>query len=145
MYGIERPNIFKGMLPKESWPNQEEEENEEKIRRAYVKMKRRAIAREKRRKRGNSEWKPELYEKVLVKPQLMSDAVRGITSKLLHLFQGPYWISKILGHSAYELKDEQGKMRGEFNKIQLRKYKGELPSQNKELQKHVGKQSDCED
>jgi hypothetical protein len=63
----------------------------------------------------------------------------------MHLIQGPYWISKILGHSAYELKDVQGKIRGEFNKKQLRKYKENLPSQNKELKKHVGKQSDCDD
>jgi predicted GIY-YIG superfamily endonuclease len=47
--------------------------------RAYVRIKRRAIAKEKCRKRGNAEWKPELYEKVSVKTQLMSDAVRGIT------------------------------------------------------------------
>jgi hypothetical protein len=70
------------MLPKESWPNQEEEENEEKVRRAYVKMKRRAMAREKRRKRGNAEYKQELYEKILVKTIPMYDAVRGISSKI---------------------------------------------------------------
>jgi hypothetical protein len=62
----------------------------------------------------------------------------------LHLFQGPYWISKILGHSAYELKDEQGKVRGEFDKKQLRKY-NELHTQHKELEKQVGKQCDCDD
>jgi hypothetical protein len=61
------------------------------------------------------------------------------------LFKGPYWISKILGHSAYEFKDEQGKIRGGFNKKQLRRYKEELHTQNKELEKHVGKQSDCID
>jgi hypothetical protein len=43
------------------------------------------------------------------------------------------------------LKAEQGKVGGEFNKKELRKYKEELPSQNKVLQKHVGKQSDFED
>jgi hypothetical protein len=140
MYGTERSNIFKKMLPKESWPDQEEEESDEKIRRACVKMKKRAIARDKRRKRGNAEWKPELNEKVLVKTQPMSDAVRGITSKFLHLFQGPCWISKILGHSAYELKDEQGKIRGDFNKKQLKQYKAELHTQTEKLETHVGKQ-----
>jgi hypothetical protein len=87
MYGIERPNIFKWILPNDSWPNQEEEENEEKIRRPYVKIKMKAIAKGKRRKRGKAEWNPELYEKLLVKTQLMSDAVRGITWKF-HLFEG---------------------------------------------------------
>ena len=31
-----------------------------------------------------------------------------------------------MGHSAYELRDEQGKIRGEFNKKQLKRYKEEL-------------------
>jgi hypothetical protein len=88
MYGIERPNSFKGMLSKEYWSNQEEEENEEMIRRAVRSCK-----------RDNFED--------------------------LHLFQGPYWISKMLGHSGYELKDEQETIRAEFNKKQLRKYKKE--------------------
>jgi hypothetical protein len=87
MYGTERPNIFK-MLPKESWSNHEEEENEEKIYRVYLKMKKWAIAREKRHKRGNAEWKPELCEEVLVKTQPMSNAVRGITSKYFICLKG---------------------------------------------------------
>jgi hypothetical protein len=45
--------------------------------------------------RGNAEWNPELNEKVLVKTQPISDTVRGVTSKCLHLFQGPYRISKV--------------------------------------------------
>ena len=69
------------------------------------------MAREKYCERGNAEWKPELDEKVIVETQPMSDAVREVTSKFQHLFQGPYGISKVLGHSAYELMDEQGKGR----------------------------------
>jgi hypothetical protein len=91
-------------------------------------MKKRAMPREKFRKQGNAEWNPERNEKVLVKTQPMSDAVRGITSTFLPLFQGPYRISKVLGHSAYELRDEQGKIRGEFNKKQLKRYKEEPPN-----------------
>jgi hypothetical protein len=89
-------------------------------------MKERSMAREMRRKRGKAEWKPELNEKVLVKTQPLPDAVKGKASKFLHLFQGPYWISKVLGHSAYELKDGQGKVKGEFNKKQLKQYKVKL-------------------
>jgi hypothetical protein len=88
MYGTERSNVFRNMLPKESCPDQDEEGIDDKIRRAYVKMKKRAMAREKRRKRRNAEWKPELNEKVLVKTQPTSNAVRGITSIFLHSFQG---------------------------------------------------------
>jgi len=86
MYGTERPNVFRKTVPRALWPDQEKE-IEEKIRGAYVKMKKRALAREKRSKRGNSLWKLELNEKVLFKTQPISDAVRGITSKFLHLFQ----------------------------------------------------------
>jgi hypothetical protein len=53
----------------------------------------------------------------------MSDAIRGMTSKFMHVFEGPYIITKLLDHSAYELRDESGKLRGEFNKKQLRLYR----------------------
>jgi len=87
MYGTERPNVFSRMVPKESWPEQGDEGSEEKIRRAYAKMKKREIAREKRRKKGNAEWNPELNERVLVKTQPMSDAVKGTTSKFCICFR----------------------------------------------------------
>jgi hypothetical protein len=67
LYGTEQPNVFRKTVPRELWRDHEEEEIEEKIRRAYVKMKKTALASGKRGKRGNSEWKPELNEKVLVK------------------------------------------------------------------------------
>jgi hypothetical protein len=51
MYGTERPNVFRKTVPRALWPDQEKE-IEEKIRGAYVKMKKRALAREKRCKRG---------------------------------------------------------------------------------------------
>jgi hypothetical protein len=53
----------------------------------------------------------------------MSDGIKEITSKFVHGFEGPYIITKLLNHSAYELRDESGKLRGEFNKKQLRLYR----------------------
>ena len=141
MYGTKRPNVFRKMVPKESWPEQEDKGIEEKISRAYVKMEKRAMAREKCRKQGNAEWNPELNEKVLVTTQPMSDAVRGITSEFLHLFQGPYRISKVLGHPAYEIRDEQCKIRGEFNKKQLKPYKEEPHTQTEKAEKHAWKRT----
>jgi hypothetical protein len=67
-----------------------------------------------------------------IKTQPMSDAVRGITSKFMYIYEGPFWISKILDHSAYELKDECGKVRGEFNKRQLKPYREERENQEGE-------------
>jgi hypothetical protein len=61
-------------------------------------------------------------ENLLVKTQPMSDAIKGMTSTFMHIFEEPYVITKLLDHSAYELRDESGKIRGEFNKRQLRQY-----------------------
>jgi len=55
----------------------------------------------------------------------MSDAEEGITAKFMYIFDRPFWVSKILDHSAYELKDKWGKVCGEFNKKQLKQYKEE--------------------
>jgi hypothetical protein len=62
---------------------------------------------------------------ILVKTQPMSDAVKRITAKFIYLFEGPFLVSKILDHSAYELRGEWGTARGKFNKNQLKQYKEE--------------------
>jgi hypothetical protein len=62
------------------------------------------------------------YEKVLVRKQPMSDVIKGMPSKFMQVFEGPYIITKLLDYSAYELRDESGKLQGEFNKKQLRQY-----------------------
>jgi hypothetical protein len=62
------------------------------------------------------------YENVLVRTQPMSDAIKRMTSKFMYVFEGPYIVARILDHSAYELRDESGRLRGEFNKKQLRRY-----------------------
>ena len=49
----------------------------------------------------------------------MSNAIKGMTLKFMHFFEGPYVITRLLDHSAYELRDENGKLQGEFNKKQL--------------------------
>jgi hypothetical protein len=105
---------------------------DEKLEKAYNRMRKRAEAREKRHKRGNTTWEPKINEKVLVKTEPMSDAVRGITSKFMYFYEGLFWINKILDHSAYELKDEWDKVRGEFNKRQLKPYREEREDQERE-------------
>ena len=88
----------------------------------YAKIKQKEAARERRHKKGNAIWTPKLNEKVLVRIQPMSDAIKGMTSKYMHVFKGPYIITKLLDHSAYKLRDESGKLWGEFNKKQLGLY-----------------------
>jgi hypothetical protein len=46
----------------------------------------------------------------------------------------------LLGYLAHELKDEQGKIMGEFNKKQLKQYKEELHTQTEESEIYVRKQ-----
>jgi len=46
----------------------------------------------------------------------MSDALKETTSKFMLLYEGPFLISKIYPYSAYELKDENGRAKGKFNK-----------------------------
>jgi len=104
---------------------------DEKLEKAYYKTRKRAETREKRRKRGNEAWEPKVNEKVLVKIQPMSDTVKGMAAKFMYIFEGPFLVSKILDHSAYEL-DEWGKLCGEFNKKQLQQYKEEKGDQEDE-------------
>jgi hypothetical protein len=52
----------------------------------------------------------------------VSDAIKGMTSTFVYVFEEPYIIMKLLDHSAYELRDKSGKLRGEFNKKQPRQY-----------------------
>ena len=96
-----------------------------KVLKAYVKMKEKASRRDRRRQLGNSRWMPKVNDKVLVKTQPMSDAIKGTTSKFMLLYEGPFFISKIYPHSAYELKDENGRARGKFNKKALKPYREE--------------------
>jgi len=125
MYGSERRNVLNKLMPNLPILDQRVEGLDEKLEKAYYKIRKRAENRKKRRKRGNATWEPKVNEKVLVKTQPMSDAIKGITAKFMYIFEGPYLVSKILGHSAYELKDEWGKVRGEFNKKQLKQYREE--------------------
>ena len=67
-------------------------------------------------------WMTYSYEK---KTQPVSDAVKGTTSKFMLLYEGPFLISKIYPHSAYELKDENGRAREKFSKKALKPYREE--------------------
>jgi hypothetical protein len=132
MYGSERRNILSKLVSNVPNLDHKEEEIEVKLEKAYSRMRRRAEARERRRKRGNAKWEPKMNDKVLVKTQPMSDAVKGITAKFMYVYEGPFLINKVLDHSAYEIRDERGKVRGEFNKKQLKPYKEEKQKESEE-------------
>jgi len=71
---------------------------------AYAKMKEKASRRDRRWKLGNSRWTPKVNDKVLVKTQPMSDAIKGITSKFMVLYEGPFLISKIYYVSPFSVR-----------------------------------------
>jgi len=80
-------------------------------------MKQKAAEMERRRKKGFAILTPKLNENVLVRTPPMADAIKGMTSKFIYVFEGPYKITKLLDHSAYELKDESGNCGGNSTKI----------------------------
>jgi hypothetical protein len=48
MYGRERPNVFRKIIPKEQWQDQEEDDIAKKIEQAYAKIKIKTLEREKK-------------------------------------------------------------------------------------------------
>jgi hypothetical protein len=90
IFDVQRPDIFAKLLPQlEDSP--ENEELAAKVLKAYIKMKKKASKSDSRRKLGNSRWTPNVNNKVLVKTQPMSDAIKGMTSKFM-LYEGPFLI-----------------------------------------------------
>jgi hypothetical protein len=47
----------------------------------------------------------------------------GNYGKFLHPYEGPYLIAKIIPPSTFELADEKGRIRGQFNKKLLKAYR----------------------
>jgi hypothetical protein len=97
------------------------------LERAFARTKRKATERE-RRKKGNTNWNPHVKNRVLVESQNLSDAVAGVIVKFKRVYQGPYGISTILSHSAHEMVDDKGRLRGEFSRRQVKPYRSENDS-----------------
>jgi hypothetical protein len=85
-------------------------------------MKKKAAERMRRRKCKRTKWEPQLREEVLLKCQPTSDATVGETAKFFRPFTCPWFITKIIPPSAYEISDKEGKIRGIFNKAALKRY-----------------------
>jgi hypothetical protein len=124
MSGGRKTSIF-DILPEVKQYTSDIEDLDIKLERAFLRIKRKAAERERRRKKGNVTWNPKLENRVLIKGQNQSDAAKGVIDKCMHLYQGPYIINKLLPHSTYEIVDNKGRLRGEFNKSQLKPYRTE--------------------
>ena len=116
------PDIFSKIINKTKEQQPNNEELQDKITLAYLTLKKKAAKRKRRRQSGSTRWEPELNEEVLLKCQPTSDAALGITAKFMRPFDGPWVITKIIPTSCYEISDKEGKIRGTFHKIALKKY-----------------------
>jgi hypothetical protein len=85
-------------------------------------MKLKAEKRNKKRRTGRTQWKPELKELVVVKCQPASEAVQGITSKFQRPYEGPYLIQRMINTAIFELSDTEGRIGGIFNIKHLKPY-----------------------
>lgn len=95
-----------------------QEEVQEKIAKAYERM-RRAHNRKYKRKNGNSTWKPIVYDKVLVRTHPSSGAIAGVTGKFIRPFEGTYMIIAL---SIVEVCDNNDKIKGQFNWKSIKVY-----------------------
>jgi hypothetical protein len=94
----------------------------QKLLRAYARMKIKADQRNQKRKKGKGTWNPKLRDAVLLKCQHNSDAIHGVLGKFQRPYDGPYYISKSVNPSLYELRDENGKPGGLFHIQYLKPY-----------------------
>jgi len=91
IFNAKRPDIFAKFLLKLG----ESPENEglaAKVLKAYTRVNEKASKRDSRRKLGNSRWAPRINDKLLVKTQPISDAIKGETTKFMLLYEGPFFI-----------------------------------------------------
>ncbi|PNF35642.1 hypothetical protein B7P43_G18254 [Cryptotermes secundus] len=121
MFGQPKPDVFEKILKKTTDQKPKEESLETKLLRAYAKLKPKAEEK-KRRKTRSTNWEPQLNDHVLVRMQPVSDATRGITSKFIRPYEGPYVITDVLLPSMFEISDLNGKARGRFRKQSLKPY-----------------------
>jgi hypothetical protein len=121
----DKPEFFANLPPLCPGKPPEGLTREEKALRAYARMRNRANERESKRKRGSHKWEPSLSDAVLLREQHIPDAAQGVTAKFLRPYEGPYYITKFINPSTYEISDPQGKIRGAFHKRLLKPFRFE--------------------
>jgi hypothetical protein len=120
--GQPRPDLFRKFLTKKADELPSGESTQQKALKAYARMKEKSVRRNKRRMQGRTQWNPQVGDLVLVKRQATADAVAGVTSKFIQLYQGPLKVAKLIPPSMYEIVEIDGKMRGVFNKEAMKPY-----------------------
>lgn len=76
-----------------------------------------------RNQKGLTKVELQVGDLVLLRVPQLSNALRQVTHKFFHLYQGPYTIDKCIGKNAYRLTNTgDGKLLGVYNRSNLRKY-----------------------
>ena len=75
MFETKRPNLFEGILPELPEGEAEQEDVQDKIAKAYERMKQKINKRKGKRRCGNCNGKPTLHEKLLLNIQPNSEAI----------------------------------------------------------------------
>jgi hypothetical protein len=85
-----RPDLFEKFLKKGSEQKPSVESLQERILKAYARMKERAVKWNKRRKNSSVRWKLQVGDLVLAKCPAVSEAADGITKKFAMPYDGPW-------------------------------------------------------
>jgi hypothetical protein len=109
MYDKPRPDLFKKFLVKEADLQPPSDSLQEKVLKAYIRMKAKAMKRKERQISGRTLWDPQIGDLVLAKCQPTSNAATGITSKFVRPYDGPWRIYKLIPPATYEISDLNGK------------------------------------
>ena len=78
--------------------------------------------------RREPDFKP--GDRVWKRSHTLSSAVKGIAAKLAPKFEGPYWITAVLGSNTYRLVGDGGQDEEVVGAHQLKPYHGETPESN---------------
>ena len=119
-----RPDLFEKFLKKGSEQKPPAENLQEKVPKAYVRMKKRAAKRNKRGKNSSSRWKPQVGDRCRQVPTV-SDAADAIKKKFARPHDRPWKATRVINPTTYEVADEQGKVTKVFNQKAMEPY---LPS-----------------
>jgi hypothetical protein len=122
MLGKPKPDLFQRIVAKSADQKPQEESEEDKALKAFLRMKLKAESRDRKRKLGRATWNPQVDDLVLVNMQNISNAEANTTAKFMELFEGPFRITKLIPLFAYEVTGQDGRVRGVFNKQALKAY-----------------------
>jgi hypothetical protein len=123
MHEGEPPRLFGELLPDSPDGEAEPLTLKEKETKIFARLKERAEKRARRRKRGLRKWNPTVGEAVLVETCHLPDLSRAVTQKFMRPYEGPFWITKVVSPSIFEISDEKKRVRGIFNKRSLKKFR----------------------